>query len=109
MSAPTMINRLVAAMNHPEHGWKSTHFWGPIANWGLVGAAVYDANYKGPESIDIEMTGTMMAYSLTFLGFAWQVNPRNYLLFSCHVFNMTAQLNQLRRAINYKGIYLCIY
>jgi mitochondrial pyruvate carrier 2 len=37
-----------------------------------------------------------------FIRFAWAVNPRNYILFSCHAFNMTAQLNQLRRAIDYK-------
>ena len=30
------------------------------------------------------------------------VQPRNYLLFACHTFNVTAQLNQLRRAIEYK-------
>jgi hypothetical protein len=30
------------------------------------------------------------------------VQPRNYLLFACHSFNVAAQLNQLRRAIEYK-------
>jgi len=24
-----------------------------VANWGLVGAAVYDASFKGPEIIDV--------------------------------------------------------
>ena len=73
-----------------------------FANWGLVGAAVYDANFKGPETIDIEMTGTMIAYSSTFMLFFWKVQPRNLIGFSCHVFNITAQLNQMRRAIEYK-------
>lgn len=100
--ASTIFQRVHAAFFHPEHGWKSTHFWGPIANWGLVGAAVYDATYKGPETIDVEMTGTMIAYSSTFMLFFWKVQPRNLLGFSCHVFNITAQLNQMRRAIEYK-------
>lgn len=73
-----------------------------MANWGLVGAAVFDAAYKGPEIIDIEMTSTMIGYSGLFMGFAWQVQPRNYLLFACHTFNVTAQANQLRRAVEYK-------
>lgn len=101
-AAQTIMQRISASMNHPEHGWKTTHFWGPVANWGLVGAAVYDATFKGPEIIDLEITGTMIGYSSLFMGFAWQVQPRNMLLFSCHAFNVAAQANQLRRAIEYK-------
>ncbi len=68
----------------------------------MVGAAVYDANFKGPETIDVEMTGTMIAYSGTFMLFFWKVQPRNLIGLSCHVFNITAQINQMRRAIEYK-------
>lgn len=89
-------------MVHPETGWKTTHFWGPVANWGLVGAAVYDAAFKGPEIIDPEMTGVMIGYSSLFMRFAWKVQPRNLLLFSCHGFNVAAQCNQMRRAIEHK-------
>ena len=89
-------------LSNPNHGWKTTHFWGPVANWGLVVAAVYDASFKGAEIIDVRMTGTLVCYSALFMRFAWAVQPRNYLLFACHTFNVTAQLNQLRRAINYK-------
>lgn len=81
---------------------QTTHFWGPVANWGLVGAAVYDASFKGPEIIDVPMTATMIGYSSLFVRFAWAVQPRNYILFACHSFNVCAQLNQLRRAIEYK-------
>ena len=42
-----MFRSIAANLAHPEHGWKTTHFWGPVANWGLVGAAVYDATYNG--------------------------------------------------------------
>jgi mitochondrial pyruvate carrier 2 len=75
---------------------------GIVANWGLVGAAVYDASFKGPEIIDMNMTGVMIGYSSLFMRFAWMVQPRNYLLFACHSFNVAAQMNQLRRAIEYK-------
>jgi hypothetical protein len=63
---------------------------------------VYDATFKGPEIIDVPMTATMIGYSSLFVRFAWAVNPRNYILFACHAFNVTAQLNQMRRAIEYK-------
>ena len=48
------------------------------------------------------MTGVMIGYSSLFIRFAWAVQPRNYLLFACHSFNVAAQINQLRRAIEYK-------
>ena len=126
----SLARNLVANLTHPEHGWKTTHFWGPVANWGLVGtnhlkivtstvtsfdvhgicdaflcsvgAAVYDAALKGPEIIDMGMTVTLTGYSCLFMRFAWAVQPRNYILFACHTFNVGAQLNQLRRAIEYK-------
>ena len=44
----------------------------------------------------------MSGYSSLFMRFAWAVQPRNYLLFACHTFNVGAQLNQLRRAVEYK-------
>lgn len=50
----------------------------------------------------MNMTGVMIGYSSLFMRFAWRVQPRNYLLFACHSFNVAAQLNQLRRAIEYK-------
>ena len=58
---------------HPEYGWKTTHFWGPVANWGLVAAAVSDAVSKGPEVISLTMTGTLSCYSALFMGFAYRV------------------------------------
>ena len=36
-----VVRNIVANLSHPEYGWKTTHFWGPVANWGIVGAAVY--------------------------------------------------------------------
>ena len=39
----------------------------------------------------------MCIYSLLFMRFAWEIKPRNYLLFACHAANETVQLNQLRR------------
>ena len=48
------------------------------------------------------MTVTMIGYSSLFMRFAWAVQPKNYILFACHTFNITAQTNQLRRAIEYR-------
>mmetsp|Transcript_30749 Transcript_30749/g.60441 ORF Transcript_30749/g.60441 Transcript_30749/m.60441 type:complete len:243 (-) Transcript_30749:348-1076(-) len=78
-------------------GPMTTHFWGPIANWGMSLSAIYDANALMPEMINERMTATQMAYSSLFMGFAWKVQPRNYILFGCHSANVLAQGNQLRR------------
>jgi len=78
-------------------GPMTTHFWGPVANWGMSLSAIYDANSLKPEMINDRMTATQMAYSSLFMGFAWRVQPRNYILFSCHAANVLAQGNQLRR------------
>lgn len=48
------------------------------------------------------MTATMLGYSSLFMGFAWSIQPRNYILFACHAFNFTAQSNQMRRSIEYQ-------
>lgn len=75
----------------------TTHFWGPVANWGLAGSGMYDAALKGPEIINERMCATQCLYSGLFVRFAWAVQPRNYILFSCHGANVLAQGNQLRR------------
>jgi len=48
------------------------------------------------------MTSTMVGYSSLFIAFAWSVQPRNYILFACHSFNLAAQLNQIRRSVEYQ-------
>lgn len=96
------LKSLRAALTHPEHGVKTTHFWGPVANWGIVGAAVIDATSQGPEVISLPLTSSMCVYSALFMGFAWSVQPRNYLLLSCHAFNECVQLYQLRRGYKYQ-------
>lgn len=75
---------------------------GPIANWGLVVAAVVDATTKDADVISLPMTVSMCVYSGLFMRFAFMVQPRNYLLLACHAFNEVAQLNQLRRGIQYQ-------
>lgn len=97
-----MTQRLVRWITNPESGWKTSHFWGPLANWGLVVAAIYDATSKGADIISMPMTMSMVAYSALFMRFAWVVQPRNYLLLSCHACNEMAQLNQLRRAFDFQ-------
>ncbi len=43
------------------------------------------------------MTTAMCIYSALFMRFALAIQPRNLLLFACHVCNEGVQLNQLRR------------
>ncbi|GAA6047289.1 hypothetical protein JCM3770_001869 [Rhodotorula araucariae] len=79
----------------------STHFWGPLANWGLPLAAITDLSSKDAKFISGPMTVALMSYSLVFMRFAWRVQPRNYLLFACHMTNATAQGLQGARFLQY--------
>ncbi|KAI0651889.1 UPF0041-domain-containing protein [Trametes meyenii] len=78
----------------------STHFWGPVANWGLPLAALADLR-KDEDVISGAMTTALASYSMVFMRFAWRVQPRNYLLFACHATNASAQSVQLGRFVNY--------
>ncbi|KAJ6610180.1 Mitochondrial pyruvate carrier 1 [Pseudolycoriella hygida] len=78
----------------------STHFWGPVANWGIPIAALSDVR-KDPKFISGKMTLALCLYSAVFMRFAWKVQPRNLLLFACHITNFTAQGVQGSRFINY--------
>jgi len=69
---------------------QSTHFWGPVANWGLPLAAIADLK-KDETLISSTMTPTLFLYSCVFMRFAMRVQPRNMLLFACHLTNATAQ------------------
>lgn len=74
----------------------STHFWGPLANWGLPLAALGDMQ-RDASIISPKMTGALVLYSALFMRFAWMVQPRNYLLFACHATNESVQLVQAAR------------
>uniref|UniRef100_A0A3P8SBT6 Mitochondrial pyruvate carrier n=1 Tax=Amphiprion percula TaxID=161767 RepID=A0A3P8SBT6_AMPPE len=76
------------------------HFWGPVANWGLPIAAITDMK-KSPEIISGRMTFALCCYSLVFMRFAYKVQPRNWLLFACHLTNESAQLVQASRLIKH--------
>ncbi|GMH45148.1 hypothetical protein BSKO_13105 [Bryopsis sp. KO-2023] len=79
-----------------EEGIFTTHFWGPVANWGFVLAGMADAQ-KEPDLISPKMTGVLSVYSILFMRFAWRVQPRNYLLLACHFSNECVQLYNLQR------------
>ena len=83
-------------------GLRTVHAWGPIANWGIVLAAMMDMN-KPAELISFNMTGVMIVYSGLFMRFAWMVRPRNYLLLACHATNEAAQLVQMGRYLNWRS------
>ena len=93
-----MSSSLMAFINSPT-GPKTTHFWGPVANWGLVAAAIADMS-KPAETISVNMTAVLCGYSLLFMRFAWMVTPRNYLLLVTHVCNESVQSYQLARALS---------
>ncbi|KAL5106116.1 Mitochondrial pyruvate carrier 1 [Taenia crassiceps] len=78
----------------------STHFWGPVANWGLPLAALGDLK-NNPELISGKMTLALLCYSALFMRFAIRVQPRNLLLFACHFTNEAAQSVQGLRFIDY--------
>merc|ERR1712002_1138366 len=80
----------------------STHFWGPVANWGIPIAAMADMK-KSPDIISPRMTAALCVYSALFMRFAWMVQPRNHLLFACHFANETCQLTQLGRYFAHKS------
>jgi Mitochondrial pyruvate carriers len=85
--------------------WHSAELWGGLgamAGWGMSGSAIYDATQQGPEVISLTMTPVLIVYSTLFARWAWIIQPRNVLLASCHVANVLAQGNQMRRALEYK-------
>lgn len=91
-------NAVMAWLTGPT-GPKTVHFWGPMANWGLVAAAVNDFN-KPVDQVSPTMTGVLMVYSGLFMRFAWMVQPRNYLLLACHASNELCQSYQMSRIIS---------
>ncbi len=95
-----MTDKLMAFVNSPI-GPKTTHFWGPFANWGFVAAALMDAN-KPPEQISSRMTAVLFFYSTLFMRFAWIVQPRNYLLLLCHFSNCCGQAYLFSRKMKYE-------
>ena len=58
---------------------------------------------KPAERISPNMTAAMCVYSLLFMRFAWAIQPRNYILFACHLSNEAVQLNQMRRYVGWKN------
>ncbi|KAI1797916.1 hypothetical protein LXA43DRAFT_877507 [Ganoderma leucocontextum] len=116
-----MASKVVQWLQSPaaREYFLSTHFWGPVANWGLPLAALADLT-KNEDVISGPMTTALASYSMVFMRFgtysnivmfqasslnvsfsAWRVQPRNYLLFACHATNATAQLAQGARFVNY--------
>lgn len=79
----------------------STHFWGPVANWGLPLAAFKDMKAP-PDIISGRMTTALIFYSMAFMRFAYRVQPRNYLLMACHFTNVLAQSIQASRYLSHR-------
>jgi len=105
-SAKKVVKESVENANKkPSHWWYSAELFGrlgAIAGWGMSGAAIYDASVSGPDIISMNMTSVLIVYSSLFARWAYIVKPQNLLLSACHVTNVGAQLNQLRRSLEYK-------
>mmetsp|Transcript_34875 Transcript_34875/g.31384 ORF Transcript_34875/g.31384 Transcript_34875/m.31384 type:complete len:83 (+) Transcript_34875:60-308(+) len=80
------MNYLVAFWNSPT-GPKTTHFWGPMSNWGWAAQGWAD-RYRPPETISRSFEIALVIYSTMFARFAWRVQPRNYLLLTMHLSNV---------------------
>ncbi|KAK8082576.1 hypothetical protein PG996_001357 [Apiospora saccharicola] len=78
----------------------STHFWGPVSNFGIPIAAVMDTQ-KSPDLISGQMTAALCVYSATFMRYSLAVSPKNYLLFACHFINEGSQLTQGYRYLSW--------
>ena len=79
----------------------TSHFWGPVSNFGIPVAAMIDLRNKPADTISGPMTGALIVYSAVFMKYSLAVIPKNYLLFGCHIVNEVAQLGQAFRYINY--------
>lgn len=105
-STEKVVNRVAENMKKESSSWwTSAELFGrlgAIAGWGMSGAAIYDASVSGPDIISMNMTGVLIVYSSLFARWAYVVKPQNLLLAACHVTNVGAQMNQLRRALEYK-------
>ncbi|KAK4160721.1 hypothetical protein QBC43DRAFT_325131 [Cladorrhinum sp. PSN259] len=78
----------------------STHFWGPVSNYSIPIAAVYDTQ-KSPDLISGKMTAALTVYAFTFMKFSISITPKNYLLLACHTINAGAQTTQGYRWLNW--------
>ncbi|KAI8065119.1 hypothetical protein BC940DRAFT_304831 [Gongronella butleri] len=98
----SIASRISQKISSPEfrNYFMSTHFWGPVANWGIPIAAIGDTQ-KDASLISGNMTAALTLYSALFMRFALAVQPRNYLLFACHFVNEGAQLTQGYRWLQY--------
>ncbi|CAK9821174.1 Mitochondrial pyruvate carrier 1 [Anthophora plagiata] len=96
------MNRVKKFLSSKEtrNYFMSTHFWGPIANWGIPIAAIADIQ-RDPKYISGKMTLALCLYSAMFMRFALRVEPRNLLLFACHFVNEGAQITQGTRFLKY--------
>jgi len=60
-----------------------------------------EADHDLNHSISGPMTAALIGYSSTFMRYAMAVQPRNYLLFGCHMVNFGAQTTQGYRYVQH--------
>ena len=78
-------NPITAFLRSPV-GPFTTHFWGPVFNYGFVIQGFIERE-RPAHRISRNMQMILTFYSMIFMRFALRVKPKNYLLFSCHLLN----------------------
>ena len=68
-------------------GPSTTHFWGPVGNWGFLIQGLMERN-RHPSKISKNMQVALVMQSTLFMKFALAVTPRNLMLFSMHAANV---------------------
>lgn len=78
----------ISLRNAPTAGQK-------LLSWSVKADEGLDNSISGP------MTAALIGYSTTFMRYAMAVQPRNYLLFGCHMVNFGAQTTQGYRYVQH--------
>lgn len=73
-----------------------------VINWTTSMCFVLNIFYHFCASLCMSLLSALCCYSLLFMRFAYKVQPRNWLLFACHLTNESAQLVQGARLIKHK-------
>ncbi len=95
------LNPLTAFLRSPV-GPFTTHFWGPVFNYGFVIQGAIEKD-RPAYRISRNMQMILTFYSMIFMRFSLRVKPKNYLLFSCHLLNTCLQANLLFRRLGFES------
>lgn len=80
------------------HGRRRTVFFFLFFFFNVgLGLLFFNSPVEKPNPPAKKTKTAMCVYSCLFMRFAWEIQPRNYILLACHASNECVQLNQMRR------------